>query len=53
MTANQNRRTRTARGLGRIRPHLARRNGLVDGPQDHTPRSDYQRAVSIGWRPTG
>lgn len=49
-------RTRTARftrSTARVRPHVMRRNGLVDAPQPEHPRRAYAVAVSVGWRPSG
>ena len=46
--------SRTARThTTRVLPHLRRRDGIVEGPRQHTQRSDFQTAVSVGWRPTG
>ena len=43
------RRTHTTR----VVPHVRRRDGIVEGPRQTTQRSDFRRAVSVGWRPTG
>ena len=49
MRTTHPRSTRTTRVL----PHLRRRDGVIEGPRDHTPRSPHQIAVSVGWRPQG
>jgi hypothetical protein len=35
----------------RVRPHLRRRNGVVDAPRYPTPTSPQALAVVLGWRP--
>ena len=39
---------RTAR---RIRPHLLRRDGILEAPSDLPHRDRYQSAIAAGWRP--
>jgi len=52
-TTTRTRTARFARSTARVRPHLMRRNGLVDAPHSEPPRPAYAVAVSIGWRPSG
>ena len=43
--------TRATGPTGRIRPHVLRRDGVVEAPSD-VPRYDrYRSAVTAGWRP--
>jgi hypothetical protein len=46
--------TRTAtraRRTGRHRPHVLRRDGVVEAPSDVPTRDRYQSALAAGWRP--
>ncbi len=36
---------------GRIRPHILRRDGIVEAPSDLPSRGRYQVALAAGWRP--
>ncbi len=45
---------RTSRSAGRpdeIRPHVLRRDGILEAPSDIPRRGRYQMAVAAGWRP--
>ncbi len=40
-----------ARGTGRHRPHVLRRDGIVQAPSDVPMPDRYRSAVAAGWRP--
>ena len=42
---------RTAVRAGRHRPHVLRRDGVLEAPSDVPTRDRYQSAVAAGWRP--
>ncbi|HEV2796130.1 MAG TPA: hypothetical protein VGV65_00790 [Nocardioides sp.] len=44
--------TRTSRSAGRIRPHVLRRDGVLQAPSEVPHRSRYDMALAAGWRPT-
>ena len=35
----------------RVRPHIRRRNGVVEAPRYPTPTNPHAIAVVLGWRP--
>ena len=35
----------------RIRPHVLRRDGIVEAPSDLPSRDRYRLALAAGWRP--
>ena len=44
--------TRTIRATG-LRPHVLRRDGVLEAPTEVPPRSRYREALAVGWRPLG
>ena len=47
--------TRTAsrtRPVGRHRPHVLRRDGVVEAPRDIAQFDRYRAALAASWRPT-
>jgi hypothetical protein len=44
--------SRTSRSAGRIRPHVLRRDGVLEAPSDVPHRGRYDMALAAGWRPT-
>ncbi|MCF6379369.1 hypothetical protein L2K70_17295 [Nocardioides KLBMP 9356] len=42
---------RTSRSSGRIRPHVLRRDGVLEAPSDVPRRSRHDMALAAGWRP--
>jgi len=42
--------TRTVR-VTRLRPHVLRRDGVVEAPREVPYRSRYREALAAGWRP--
>lgn len=42
--------TRTTRAA-RIRPHILRRDGVLEAPGEIPHRSRYGEALAVGWRP--
>ena len=43
--------TRSAGRSGRIRPHVLRRDGVLEAPSDIPRRGRYYMALAAGWRP--
>jgi hypothetical protein len=35
----------------KIRPHVLRRDGIVEAPSDLPHRDRYRSAIAAGWRP--
>jgi hypothetical protein len=35
----------------RIRPHVLRRDGILEAPSDLPGRDCYRKAIAAGWRP--
>ena len=48
-----NARTRRPTGTHspRVRPHTRRRDGIIEGPREHTHRDAHHVASSYGYRP--
>jgi hypothetical protein len=44
--------SRTSRSAGRIRPHVLRRDGVLEAPSEVPHRGRYDMALAAGWRPT-
>jgi hypothetical protein len=48
---------RTRRTTGthspRVRPHTRRRDGIIEGPREHTHTGAHHVAATYGWRPFG
>lgn len=44
--------SRTSRSSGRIRPHVMRRDGVLQAPDEVPRRGRYDMALAAGWRPT-
>jgi hypothetical protein len=42
--------TRTIRAA-RLRPHVLRRDGVLEAPGEVPHRSRYSEALAVGWRP--
>ena len=42
---------RTAGPTGRVRPHVLRRDGIIEAPSDIARRDRYRSAIAAGWRP--
>lgn len=42
---------RTFRRSGRIRPHVLRRDGVLEAPSEVPGRGRYDMALAAGWRP--
>ena len=52
MSSTRTTRTATrARRTGRHRPHVLRRDGIVEAPSDVLTRDRYRSAIDAGWRP--
>ena len=43
--------TRPAGRTGRIRPHVLRRDGVLESPREIPSRGRYQVALAAGWKP--
>ncbi len=50
-----NARTRSTRSTypTRVRPHIRRRNGIVEAPRDHSTVATPHVAIMYGWRAFG
>jgi len=45
--------TRPAVRSSRIRPHVLRRDGVIEAPSEIPERGRYYLALAAGWRPLG
>lgn len=43
--------SRPAGRTGQVRPHVLRRDGILEAPSDIPHRGRYEMALAVGWRP--